>query len=596
MIRGAEGYDEFGNPLSRAFDLGAGDEDRVRGERILLYHCSIVDGPVAERDLKRILAERGLHLDVRHATGSGRCDLTAELLAGYTQLWYLSGEVPTLTGQQVQMVGDFVRQGNGLAIWADNEPFYADANVLAQALIGTSFSGNRMADRVMVPGDVLSPGHFVEHPLAQGVNNLYEGITICTIRPTPGVTILGQSHDGQLCLGCYDNEGCRIVLDTGFTKLYADRIHRSAGLGRYLSNIAFWLAKGTRDVDYRLLTTGREEIATIQEGETSPTYPFLVGKPAATTCILQWDGPAALELTLQAPDGTTASHASSVSPIRVGLQAYEPGTWSARVRATDASSARLPYVLTATYATDVRSPRGIGGPDEYGPPRSEGQAVMPFYILCDVSGSMAPDMADLARGLSDLHQGLLREPMVNDLVLLSVITFDDSARTIVPLARPDAITLPALPKASGLTNYSAAFREYHQAFEGDLARLKASGNQVYRPCVYFLTDGEPTDQNYLQTFKTYLTHHHNPTYPYVCFFGFRNASHRTIQALAHADVDGPHKRGRWFIASDGHSVSETLKAMADVIGTSILQSANSVSAGLPAVTLPTNVPGMVSGG
>src|SRR5215472_16175914 len=102
------------------------------------------------------------------------------------------------------MIVNYVAAGNGLAIWADNDSYYADANLLAKALVGTNFSGNKTADQIMVPGPDLAPGRFIEHPLTQRVNNLYEGITICTIAPTPGVTILGQSHDGQLCLGCFE--------------------------------------------------------------------------------------------------------------------------------------------------------------------------------------------------------------------------------------------------------------------------------------------------------------------------------------------------------------------------------------------------------
>jgi uncharacterized protein YegL len=595
VARTSEGFDEFGNPEGRAFDLGGGDEDRIRGERILLYHCPIPDGPVAEAELQRMMAERGVRLEVRHAPAYGGCDLTEALLRGYTQLWYLSGSTPTLTGEQVKLIGDFVRSGNGLAIWADNEPFYADANLLAQALMGSSFAGNVEADRVMVPGPEPSAGRFIEHQLTQGVNNLYEGITICTIRPAPGLTVLGQSHDGQLCLGCFEREGQRIVLDTGFTKLYPDRLHRSAGLGRYLSNIAFWLAKGSRDVEYLLLTSGRQEIARIGSGATSPPYPFTVAKPATAMCILQWDGPATLELTVRAPDGTLASHAASGSPIRVGLQAFTPGTWSAQVKGVETAHAGTAYVLTASHTTDV-TPAGTG-PDTAGatPPNLEGQVVMPFYVLCDVSGSMAPDMGELAKGLSELHRGLLDEPVINDLVMISVIAFNDSARTVVPLSAPEDITMPALPAAIGLTNYSAAFREYHRAFEADRVRLKAEGRRVYRPCVYFLTDGEPTDQNYLQTFQAYLTHQRNPAYPYICVLGFRDAEQTTLRSLAHADAGGPHKRGRWFIGGPGQSVSQTLAAMVGVIGKSILQSAQSAGSGTPEVILPSNVPGMRGG-
>src|SRR2546422_510665 len=142
-------------------------------------------------------------MDVRPASNNRRCDLDERLLSDYSQLWYISKDTPTLSDQQVQMITQYVRAGNGLAIWADNEPYYADANLLAKALMGTSFSGNETADQVMVPGPQVAPGRFIEHPLTQGVNNLYEGITICTIARTVGVTILGQSHEGQLCLGCF---------------------------------------------------------------------------------------------------------------------------------------------------------------------------------------------------------------------------------------------------------------------------------------------------------------------------------------------------------------------------------------------------------
>jgi uncharacterized protein YegL len=282
----------------------------------------------------------------------------------------------------------------------------------------------------------------------------------------------------------------------------------------------------------------------------------------------------------------------------VGLQSYTAGTWSAQVKGVDTRAAKLPYVLTASYTTDVvtgSAPPPTGGTGQ-AQSNAEGHVVMPFYVICDVSGSMAPDVAELTKGLSELHRGLLGEPIINDLVLMSVITFNDSARTVVPLAAPEDITLPQLPQPVGLTNYSAAFQEYHRAFEADRERLKREGKRVYRPCVYFLTDGEPTDQNYLQTYQALLTQATNPAHPYICVFGFRDAGQATIQAIAHAEAGGPNKWGRWFIGGRGQSVGQTLAAMVEVIANSILQSARSATIGTPQVTLPESVPGMVGGG
>ena len=67
MRRAAAGFDEFGNPKGRAYDLGGGDENRIRGERILIYPPRIHDCVCAEADLHRVMIERGLHLDMRYA-------------------------------------------------------------------------------------------------------------------------------------------------------------------------------------------------------------------------------------------------------------------------------------------------------------------------------------------------------------------------------------------------------------------------------------------------------------------------------------------------------------------------------------------------
>lgn len=67
MRRNTQGFDEFGNPVGRAFDLGGGDEDRIRGERVLLYICLVSDGAFAQTELRQLMAERGLHLDIRLA-------------------------------------------------------------------------------------------------------------------------------------------------------------------------------------------------------------------------------------------------------------------------------------------------------------------------------------------------------------------------------------------------------------------------------------------------------------------------------------------------------------------------------------------------
>ncbi|MBF5028554.1 hypothetical protein IRY44_02275 [Micromonospora sp. ANENR4] len=219
---------------------------------------------------------------------------------------------------------------------------------------------------------------------------------------------------------------------------------------------------------------------------------------------------------------------------------------------------------------------------------TEGQVVMPFYIVCDVSGSMCGDMADLNAGLAGLRQEIMKDPVADDLAMLSVIAFDDTARTVMPLNFPSAMELQTL-SCGGLTNYTAAFQEFHRAFEADRVRLKNEGKRVFRPCIFFLTDGEPTSRDHLQVFQQLLgydpvTKQGNPRYPYVTPFGFRSATEESMKALAYPNFG--EKKGRYFLAKQGASVPSLLKAISGMIGTSVLSSSLSGTVGTFQYTPP----------
>lgn len=220
----------------------------------------------------------------------------------------------------------------------------------------------------------------------------------------------------------------------------------------------------------------------------------------------------------------------------------------------------------------------------------QGQLIMPFYLLCDVSGSMYHDANALSRTIDALVCDIQNDPVANDLAMLSIITFNHQARTIVPLSSLSKIVPPQF-SADGGTNYSAAFTEYHAAFERDRAQLKNEGAKVYRPCVFFLTDGEPGDEStYLQTFKSLLgwdpeTQSGNKAFPYFVPYGFRNASPETVSRLAYPDF-GPTP-GRWFLSRSA-DVEEVLRTIKVSLGNTVLSSAQSASHGRPMILIPTS--------
>ena len=220
---------------------------------------------------------------------------------------------------------------------------------------------------------------------------------------------------------------------------------------------------------------------------------------------------------------------------------------------------------------------------------TEGQVVMPFYIVCDVSGSMAGDIGELNAGVTGLCQEIMKDPVADDLAMLSIIAFDDTARTVVPLNFPSAMEMRPLTCSGGLTNYTAAFQEFHRAFEADRVRLKNEGKRIFRPCIYFLTDGVPTSTDHKQVFQQLLgydpaTKQGNPRYPYVTPFGFRGATEDAVKAIAYPDFGD--KKGRYFLARENVAIPSLLKAMTGMIATSVLGSSLSATAGTPQYTPP----------
>lgn len=218
----------------------------------------------------------------------------------------------------------------------------------------------------------------------------------------------------------------------------------------------------------------------------------------------------------------------------------------------------------------------------------EGQVIMPFYLIADVSGSMRPDADQLNAAVTEFIQSIVKDPVVDDLVMLSVITFNHTAQTVVPLSTPSDITLPILTPGGG-TSYEAAFREFDRAFGQDRAMLRQQGNKVYRPCVFFLTDGAPGDRgSYAAAFRSLfaydpVTGSGNRAFPYLVPFGFRDAPIDVIQSLAYPDFG--RTRGRWFLSSSSN-IGEILRTIADVLGHTVVSSGQSASAGTPTIVLP----------
>jgi uncharacterized protein YegL len=212
---------------------------------------------------------------------------------------------------------------------------------------------------------------------------------------------------------------------------------------------------------------------------------------------------------------------------------------------------------------------------------AEGQIVMPFYLICDVSYSMLGDMPSLNDSLQRLKSAIVAKPIVNDVARISIITFSDTAKVAMPLGIMKEQTVPVLSVEGG-TNYGAAFRELAHVIPADAADLRRQGCKIYRPCAFFLTDGEPLDDTWYQTFKNTLTYDRTTgvgmkQHPVFVPFGFRSAPEDVLRKLAY-----PLEKGKWYHTKN-HNVEQALTEIMSIIMKTV------VSSGLSASTTPTLV-------
>jgi uncharacterized protein YegL len=116
----------------------------------------------------------------------------------------------------------------------------------------------------------------------------------------------------------------------------------------------------------------------------------------------------------------------------------------------------------------------------------------PCLLLLDVSGSMAgKPIAELNAGLVLLKDELSADPLASKRVQIAVVTFGpvETVTDFVDARQWDAPVLT--PK--GNTPMGAAIEQGLQMLEAQKAIYKNNGIPLYRPWVFLITDGGPTD-------------------------------------------------------------------------------------------------------
>ena len=117
----------------------------------------------------------------------------------------------------------------------------------------------------------------------------------------------------------------------------------------------------------------------------------------------------------------------------------------------------------------------------------------PVYIVVDVSESMAGDtLTTLEQGMRAITSDLMTDPNALETVWISVIAFAGRTRTLCPMTELADFAPPHLPVGGG-TALADALTHLMDAIDRDVRRSTASAKGDWRPLVFLLTDGVPTD-------------------------------------------------------------------------------------------------------
>ena len=118
---------------------------------------------------------------------------------------------------------------------------------------------------------------------------------------------------------------------------------------------------------------------------------------------------------------------------------------------------------------------------------------LPVYLLLDCSGSMMGEPIEAVKnGVQVMVSTLRNNPQAIETAFISVITFDSSARQLIPLTEMSNFQMKDI-QATGTTSLGDALKVLSISIDNEVAKTTPETKGDWKPLVFIMTDGMPTD-------------------------------------------------------------------------------------------------------
>ncbi len=118
---------------------------------------------------------------------------------------------------------------------------------------------------------------------------------------------------------------------------------------------------------------------------------------------------------------------------------------------------------------------------------------LPVYLLLDCSGSMMGEPIEAVKnGVQVMVSTLRNNPQAIETAFISVITFDSSARQLIPLTELSNFQMKDI-QATGTTSLGDALKVLSTSIDNEVAKTTPETKGDWKPLVFIMTDGMPTD-------------------------------------------------------------------------------------------------------